>query len=105
MIYQGRSRRHGTNVARSQLAVRLGLAIYAAICAAVVLRCAVLVLAFPPTVWSVNAIVTASSPIVLPLSAIPAAQRTVAGSATLSDLTTALVLLAAPLPFLSRQRR
>lgn len=104
MIYQGRSSRQVAHVARSQLAVRLGLGIYAALCAAILLRCIVLISGFPDTVWTVNAIVSASSPIVAPLTVAPGAQRIVIGSATLSDLTAALVLLAAPLPFLGRRK-
>ncbi len=105
MIYGGRSTRAGINVARSQLAVRLGIAIYAALSATVILRCAVLLLGFPQTVWTVNAILSASSPIVLPLTVVPAAQRIVIGSATLSDLTAALILVAVPLPFLGKRQR
>jgi hypothetical protein len=105
VIYQGRSNRRAAQVARSQLAVRLGLAIYAALCAAVALRCAVLVFAFPQTVMSVAAILAVSSPIVFPLTLVPAANRTVLGTATLADLTAALVLLAIPLPLLGRRWR
>jgi len=104
-MYPGRSGRQAAHVARSQLAVRLVLGIYAAVCAAVLLRCVVLISGFPDSVWTVNVILSASSPMVLPLTVVPAAQRIVIGSATLSDLTAALVLLAAPLPFLGRRRK
>jgi hypothetical protein len=103
MIYQGRASRHAAQVARSQLAVRLGLAIYAALCAAVLLRCAVLMLGFPDTVWTSDTILSLSSPIVYPLTFAPAANRTVAGSATLADLTAVMLLLAAPLFILGRR--
>jgi hypothetical protein len=103
--YQGRSGRRAVQVARSQIAVRLGIAVYAALCAAIVLRCAVLVLAFPDTVGTVRSILSASSPLVLPLSNAPAANRVVVGAATLSDLTAALVLLAVPLALLGRRVR
>lgn len=105
MIYQGRSGRGAAQIARSQLAVRLGIAVYAALCCAVALRCAVLALGLPHTVWSVGAILSISSPIVLPLTAVPPASRVVVGAMTLSDLTATLLLFAVPLALLGRQRR
>jgi hypothetical protein len=105
VIYQGRSRRGPAHVARSQLAVRLGIAVYAVLCAAIVLRCAILALALPDTVWTVQAILSASAPIVLPLTILPVADRAVVGSATLADLTAALLLSAIPLALLSRRAR
>ena len=105
VIYQGPSRRGTAQVAPSQLAVRLGIAVYAVVCAALALRCVVLALAFPDTVWTVRAILSASSPLVLPLTIAPAANRIVVGAATLSDLTAALVLLAVPLALLGRRAR
>lgn len=105
MIYQGRSGRAAVQVVRSQLAVRLGIAVYSVLCTAVALRCTVLALALSDTVWAVRSILSVSSPIVLPLSVVPAANRAVAGSATLSDLTAALVLLAVPLALIGRRAR
>ena len=105
MIYQGRSSRGATQIARSQLALRLALALYGALCAAAILRCAVLIWGLPESVWSVGTILSLSSPLTKPLSVIPAANRVVAGAATLSDLTTALVLLAFPLALLGRRQR
>jgi hypothetical protein len=103
--YQGRSGRRPVQVARSQLAVRLSIAVYSVLCAAVALRCVVLLLAFPDTVGTVHSILSASSPLVAPLSIAPGADRTVIGGATLSDLTAALVLLAVPLALLGRGAR
>ncbi len=105
MIYQGRSGRGATQIARSQLAVRLGIAVYAALCAAAILRSAVLILALPESVWSVGTILSLSAPIIRPLTAIPPANRVVAGAATLSDLTATLLLLALPLALLARRQR
>jgi hypothetical protein len=65
-MYAGRANRRPVQVVRSQLALRLGLAIYAVLCVAVILRSAVLVLGLPATVLTVRAILTASRPIVLP---------------------------------------
>jgi hypothetical protein len=104
MMYQARAGRRAAHVARSQLAVRLGLAIYAALITAIVLRCLVLILGFPHSVTSVGAVLSVSSPIVYPLMIVPAANRTVVGAATLADLTAALILLAIPLPLLGRRR-
>jgi hypothetical protein len=104
MIYQGRSGRGAAQFARSQLAVRLGIAVYAALCAAAVLRCAVLILALPETVWSVGMVLSLSSPIIRPLTAVPPANHVVAGAATLADLTATLLLLALPLALLGRHR-
>ena len=104
MIYQGRSGRSPGNTARSQLAVRLGIAVYAALCAAVALRCAILILDLPASVWSVGAILSASSPIVKPFTALPAAGRMVVGAVTLADLTATLLLLALPLALLGRRQ-
>lgn len=105
MIYQGRSGRGPAHTARSQLAVRLGIALYAALCTAVALRCTILVLDLPATVWSVGAILSASSPVVLPFTIVPAASRVVVGAVTLSDLTATLLLLALPLALLGRRQR
>ena len=105
MIYQGRAGRGPSHTTRSQLAVRLGLAVYASLCTAIVLRCAILVLDLPATVWSVGTILSASSPIVLPFTVAPAASRVVVGAVTLSDLTATLLLLALPLALLGRRHR
>jgi hypothetical protein len=101
--YQGRSGRRAIQVARSQLAVRLGIAVYAALCAAIALRCAILVFAFPETVGTVRSILSTSSPLVAPLAMAPGADRIVVGSATLTDLTAALVLLAVPFALIGRR--
>lgn len=105
MIYQGRSSRGTTQIARSQLALRLALAVYGALCAAAVLRCAVLILGLPESVWSVGTILSLSSPLATPLTVVPPANRVVAGAATLADLTATLVLLALPLALLGRRHR
>jgi hypothetical protein len=105
VIYQGRSGRGATQFARSQLAVRLGIAVYAALCAAAVLRCVVLIVALPESVWSVGTILSLSSPIIKPLTLLPPANRVVIGSATLSDLTATLLLVALPLALLGRRQR
>lgn len=105
MIYQGRAGRGATQIARSQLAVRLGIAVYAALCAAAVLRCAVLILALPASVSSVATLLSLSAPIINPLTVVPPAQRIVVGAATLSDLTATLLLLALPLALLGRRQR
>jgi hypothetical protein len=99
---QGRVSRRAAQVARSQLAVRLGLAVYAALCTAILLRCVVLLLQWPASVWSVKTILTLSAPIVLPLGIVPAASRPIIGSATLADLTAAIVLVALTLPLFGR---
>jgi hypothetical protein len=96
-MYPSRSVRRPVQVIRSQLALRLGLAIYAVLCAAAILRCAVLVLDLPSTVATVRTILVATAPIALPFSILPGADRGILGSATMSDITAALVILAAPL--------
>ena len=103
MNYHGRMSRRAVHVARSQIAVRIGLALYTAICVAMILRCAVLVLGFPASLGTVEAILAISSPLTRPLALIAPADRTVVGSATLADLTTTLLLVAVPLPFLGRR--
>jgi hypothetical protein len=65
----------------------------------------VLIIGFPESVWSVDAILTMSSPIVFPLTLIPAANRIIVGAASLADFTAALTLLAFPLLFLGRRSR
>jgi hypothetical protein len=105
VIYQGRAGRGPAHTARSQLAVRLGIAVYAALCAAIALRCAILILDLPVTVWSVGAILSASSPVVLPFTVVPAASRVVVGAVTLSDLTATLLLVALPLALIGRRQR
>jgi hypothetical protein len=102
MIYHGRGGRRGAHVARSQLAVRLALALYSAVCAAVVLRCAILSLGFPATVWSAEAVLAVTSPIARPLTMIGPANRTLIGAATLADLTALLLVVAIPIPLLGR---
>lgn len=105
MIYHRRTSRRAIQVARSQLAVRLGLAVYSALCAAMLLRAAVLILQFPDTVWTVRWILTTSAPIVLPFRLAPAANRAVVGDATLADVTALLVLFAIPLLLIGRGKR
>ena len=105
MIYQRRPSRHATQVARSQLAVRLGLGVYAALSAAIVLRCAILVLRFPDSVWTVELILSASAPVVAPVMLAPAAGRIILGNASLADLTTLVLLLTIPLLLIGRRRR
>lgn len=105
MIYQGRAGRRVAQVAKSQLALRLGLAAYAALCTAVALRCAVLLLGFAESVWSVQAILSMSAPIVLPLTLLPVARHPVIASATLADITTAVLLLSLPLALVGRRTR
>lgn len=98
-----RTSRRSARVARSQLATRLGLALYAALTTLVALRCLVLFAALPASVSSVSTILSVSSPIILPFRLLPVAERAVLGSATLADLTVVLILLALPLPFLGRR--
>jgi hypothetical protein len=105
MIYQGRASRRAMQVARSQLAVRLGIALYAALCAAIALRCAVLLVGAPGSVWTVKTILLVSTPIVFPLSLTPAAGRPILGSTTLADLTVAVLFLALPLLMIARRPR
>ncbi len=105
MIYQRRMSRRAAQVARSQLAVRLGLAIYSSLCAAILLRTAILIFQFPDTVWTARWIVLASYPIVLPFRLVPAANRAVLGGATLADVTALLVLFAIPLLLIGRRSR
>ena len=105
MIYQGRSSRRAAHIARSQLAVRLGIAVYAAVCCAVILRCMVLTLALPASVASVGTILSISSPAIVPLAVVPPASRVVVGAVTLSDLTAMLLLLALPLALVGRRQR
>src|SRR6476646_136285 len=96
-MYPARSTRRPVQVARSQLALRLGLAIYAVLCVGAILRCAVLLFDFPATVVTVRTILVATAPMVLPFSIIPGATKGIIGNATLSDITAMLIILAAPL--------
>lgn len=105
MTYPPRPGRPSARVARSQFALRLGLAVYAALCAAVALRCTVRLLGLPDSVTSVGAIIAATDPLVAPLTFLPAANRILVGSAALADFTALIILLAAPLPLLGRQPR
>lgn len=105
MIYQGRASKRAMQVARSQLAVRLGLAVYAALSAAIALRCVVLLVAAPTSVWTVKTILLVTTPIVFPLSLTPAAGRQILGSITLADLTVAVLVPALPLLMLGRKPR
>lgn len=98
-----RSSRRSARVARSQLAARLGLALYAGLTTIVAMRCLVLFFSMPASVSSVNTILAVSDPIVLPFRLLPVAERAVLGSATLADLTVVLILVALPLPFLGRR--
>jgi len=96
-MYPTRTTRRSVQVVRSQLALRIGLAIYAILCLATILRCAVLILDYPNTVATVRTILVASAPIALPFSVLPGAERVILGSATLADITAALLIVAAPL--------
>lgn len=105
MNYSSRANQRANRVARSQLAVRLGLALYAALTAAIALRCMVLFFDLPQSVFTVSAILRATDPLLLPLRFVPGAERVILGSATLSDLTVVLLLIALPLPFLGGRAR
>jgi hypothetical protein len=105
MIYQGRAGGRAAHIARSQLAVRLGIAVYAAFCCAAALRCAVLALGLPSGVLSVGTILSLSAPIIMPLTVVPPASRVVVGAITLSDVTAMLLLLALPLALIGRRQR
>ena len=98
-----RTSRRAARVARSQLATRLGLALYAALTTIVAMRCLVLFFSLPASVSSVSTILAISNPVILPFRLLPVAERAVLGSATLADLTAVLILLALPLPFLGRR--
>jgi hypothetical protein len=105
MTFEIRPRRQSARVARSQVAVRLGLAVYAGLCAAILLRVMVLALTFPSSVPSVSAILAVTDPIILPLTLLPGADRGIVGALSLADATAAISLMAAPLPFLGRRAR
>lgn len=98
-----RSSRRSARVARSQLAARLALALYAVLTTVMAMRCLVLFFSMPASVSSVSTILAISSPIILPFRLLPVAERAILGSATLADLTAVLILLALPLPFLGRR--
>jgi hypothetical protein len=101
-MYQRRFGQHPAQVARSQIAVRLGLVLYAMLGTAFALRCMVLVFHFPDTVWTVQQILSLTAPLLRPLRFLPGASRSIAGEATLADLTIMLLLVAVPLALLAR---
>ena len=103
MIFQSRASRRTTQVVRSQLAVRLGIAVYAVALSLIAIRVVILVVDFPQSVWTVKTLLALSMPIVRPLQIVPAAQRPLLGAATLSDLTACLLLVSLPLLFLGRR--
>ena len=102
--FQHRSNRRAVQVARSQLGVRLGLALYAALSTLMGLRIILLVLGFPTTVWSVEALQAISSFIVMPLTLLPGADRPILLNLTLAEISAALILMALPLPLLGRRK-
>ncbi len=99
------SSRRAARVARSRVAVRLGLIVYSALSALLLLRCMVLVLQFPNSVNSVAAIIATTDPIVFPLTVVPGAHRSILAGLSLADVTAAVVLIAAPLLLVGRQTR
>jgi hypothetical protein len=101
-MYQRRFGQHPEQVVRSQIAVRLGLVLYAVLATAFALRCMVLIFHFPDTVWTVEQILALTSPLQRPLRLLPGASRSMVGDATLADLTVMLLLVAAPLALLAR---
>ncbi len=101
--FQQRSNRRAVQVARSQLGVRLGLALYAALATAMGLRILLLVLGFPTTVWSVEALLLISDFIVLPFTLLPGAERPLVLNLTLAEISASLILLALPFPLLGRR--
>lgn len=102
--FQQRSNRRAGQVARSQLGVRLGLALYAALSTAMGLRVLLLVMGLPTTVWSVEALIVISDFIVLPFTLLPGAERPLVLNLTLADISASLILLALPFPLLGRRR-
>lgn len=101
--FQQRSDRRAVRVARSQLGVRLGLIVYAALSTAMGLRLLLLALGFPTTVWSVQALLAVSDVIVMPLTLLPGAEREIVLNLTLADISASLILLALPFPLLGRK--
>ena len=105
MTFGAPSTRRAARVARSQVAVRLGLIVYSALSTVLLLRCMVLLLQFPSSVSSVATILAATDPIVFPLTVVPGAHRSILAGLTLADVTAAVVLIAAPLLLVGRQTR
>jgi hypothetical protein len=101
--FQQRSNRRAIQVARSQLGVRMGLALYAALSTVIGLRMLLLIMGFPTTVWSVETLLAASDLIVLPFTLLPGAERPLVLNLTLADISVSLILLALPFPLLSRR--
>lgn len=98
-----KSVRGSARVVRSQFAIRLGIVLYVALLAAVFLRSMVLILGFPASVASVATILAATDPLTYPLTLIPGANLAILGSASLADLTAAIILAMAPVPLLARR--
>lgn len=84
--------------------MRLGLALYAALSTAMGLRIFLLIMGFPTTVWSVEALLAISDFIVWPLTLLPGADRQLIFKLTLADVSAAFLLLALPFPLLGRRK-
>lgn len=102
--FQQRTNRRAVQVARSQLGVRLGLALYAFLSTLMGLRLILLVLGLPTTVWSVQVLLAISDFVISPLTLLPGANRELFLNLTLADISSALILLALPIPLLGRRR-
>jgi len=105
MIASSRLRRRNAHVLRSQVALELALTLLAVVAGLLLLRTLLLAAGIDEQSWSRSALSVATGPLVLPLQAIPGGSRTIIGSATLADVTAAVLLLAVPIFVLSRPAR
>ena len=105
MIASSRLRRRDAEVVRPQIALELALTLLAVAAGLVWLRVLLRLFDVGTGVWSGAAASALSGPLVAPLGLLPGGSGVLAGSATLADVTTAVLLLAVPLFVLSRSAR
>ncbi len=105
MITANRLRRRNSQILRSQVALELALTVLAVAAALALLRTLLLIGGVDDRTWSGSLLAAATQPLVLPLQLLPGGSREVVGSASLADLTTAVLLLVLPVFILSRPAR
>lgn len=104
MLTPYRIERRGPEVLRSQLALEVGLALYAALSALLLIRVTFLFTGIGGLNGAGRVVFAASDPLLAPFGLIPAAQRPLLGSATLGDLTALGLVVLIPLTLLMRNR-
>lgn len=96
--------RGGPEALRSQLALEVGLVVYAALSSLLLIRVALRLIGIGDLTWTGQIVFSITDPLLAPLGLFAAASRPLAGEATLGDLTALGIIALIPLTLLFRDR-